>query len=137
MAAVMAQVYLFAVEAGRAEIHALIRRRRVCLRRVEPQQRLGLFVQREVEVGECSGDQRHRGCDAERAQYLSAVHTCSTTVAIPWPIPMHIVTTPSATPRRRISWVKVTTSRAPEHPSGCPSATAPPFTLSRCSSILS
>src|SRR5208337_2631316 len=137
MAPVMTQVDFFAVEAGRAEIQAFIGRRLVRLRRVEPQQRRRRLVQREVEAEECTHDQRQRDCYAERAQYLlPADHTCSTTVAMPWPIPIHIVATPSATPRRRISCVKVTISRAPEHPSGCPSATAPPFTLSRCSSIL-
>jgi hypothetical protein len=37
--------------------------------------------------------------------------------------------------RRRISCTSVPTIRAPEQPSGCPSATAPPLTLTLLKSV--
>ena len=48
---------------------------------------------------------------------------------MPWPTPMHMAASPRRTPRRRISWMSVPTMRAPEQPSGWPSAMAPPLTL--------
>src|SRR3989442_85483 len=55
----------------------------------------------------------------------------STTIAAPCPPPMQSVARPSATPRRRISFSSVSTSLAPEAPTGCPSAMAPPLTFVR------
>src|SRR5208282_4666688 len=137
MPAKAGQVDRLAVEAGRAEVQALVHRRRRRLWSIEMQQRRGRFMRLQGEVEERAHDERDRNYRAERPQScLPAAHTCSITVAIPCPIPIHIVATPSGTPRRRISCVNVTTRRAPEHPSGCPSAIAPPFTLSRSSLIL-
>ena len=44
---------------------------------------------------------------------------------------MHMDTTPVCFPVRRISCSSVATHLAPVAPSGCPSAMAPPFTLTR------
>ncbi len=54
----------------------------------------------------------------------------SNSIAAPCPNPTHSVAIPRSTPRRFISWTSVTGRRAPEHPSGCPIAIAPPLTLS-------
>ena len=51
--------------------------------------------------------------------------------AAPIPPPTHIVTSPYRASRRRISWSSVAVSLAPVHPSGWPSAIAPPLTLRR------
>src|SRR5207237_8029806 len=51
--------------------------------------------------------------------------------AMPWPTPMHMVARPRRAPRRRSSWRRVATMRAPEQPSGWASAMAPPVTLTR------
>src|SRR5690606_18872609 len=64
----------------------------------------------------------------------SRAHTLSTTAAIPWPTPMHMVASPYLPARRRNSWTSVVRIRAPEAPSGCPSAIAPPLTLTRSGS---
>mmetsp|Transcript_27290 Transcript_27290/g.67045 ORF Transcript_27290/g.67045 Transcript_27290/m.67045 type:complete len:272 (+) Transcript_27290:59-874(+) len=53
------------------------------------------------------------------------------------PLPMHMLTTPTRTPRRSISCISVATHRAPVAPSGCPSAMAPPFTFTFSGSRLS
>src|ERR1700694_357289 len=58
----------------------------------------------------------------------------STTVAIPWPTPMHIVARPYRTLRRASSCTSVAMMRTPLAPSGWPSAIAPPFVLTRCGS---
>ena len=58
----------------------------------------------------------------------------STTVAIPCPTPMHIVASPCRAPRRPISCSSVVRIRAPEQPSGWPSAIAPPLRLTRSGS---
>src|SRR5512133_1975063 len=49
--------------------------------------------------------------------------------ACPWPTPTQSVASPYLPPRRPSSWSSVTTRRAPLIPSGCPSAIAPPLTL--------
>ena len=56
---------------------------------------------------------------------------------MPWPTPMHMLAAPRAAPRRRISCSSVVTILAPEQPSGCPMAIAPPLTLTRSGSALS
>src|SRR5437867_9635988 len=71
------------------------------------------------------------------AQYAAPGHSRSKTVAMPCPNPMHMVARPKRPCRRRSSWRSVAVRRAPLHPSGCPSATAPPFTLSFSSEMLS
>jgi hypothetical protein len=54
--------------------------------------------------------------------------TLSTTIAMPWPTPMHMVARPYLTSGRRpISCTRVVSMRAPDAPSGCPSAIAPPL----------
>src|SRR5581483_4813905 len=54
--------------------------------------------------------------------------------ASPWPPPLQIAARPSPPPDRRSSCTIVATIRPPEAPIGCPSATAPPFTLTSASS---
>src|SRR5207237_9536586 len=61
----------------------------------------------------------------------------STSTASPWPPPEQIAAQPSPPPRRRSSSTSEPRIRAPEAPIGCPSATAPPLTLTRPESILS
>ena len=53
--------------------------------------------------------------------------------ASPCPPPPQSAATPVPPPRRRSSYARVSTSRAPEAPIGCPSAIAPPLTLTRSS----
>ena len=54
--------------------------------------------------------------------------------ASPCPPPEQIAASPSPPPERRSSWIIVVTIRPPEAPIGCPSATAPPLTLTISSS---
>src|SRR5439155_22900921 len=54
--------------------------------------------------------------------------------AMPCPTPMHIVARPYSASRCSISRTSVPTSRAPLLPRGCPSAIAPPLTLTLSSS---
>src|SRR5688572_10818306 len=62
-------------------------------------------------------------------------HTASNSVAMPWPTPMHIVAAPRVPgPRARSWWTSVVAIRAPEQPSGWPSAMAPPSGLTRSAS---
>jgi len=68
---------------------------------------------------------------------LLQVQAASQREAMPWPTPMHMLAAPRAAPRRRISCSRVVTILAPEQPSGCPMAIAPPFTLTRSGSALS
>src|SRR5208282_3447129 len=67
---------------------------------------------------------RGRGEPVVRPAYAA-----SQSEAMPWPTPMHMLAAPRATPRLRISCSKVVTILAPEQPSGCPMAIAPPLTL--------
>src|SRR4029077_8993420 len=53
-------------------------------------------------------------------------HARSTTIAMPWSTPMHIVTSPKRALVRPSAWTSVVSRRAPVAPSGCPSAIAPP-----------
>ncbi len=55
----------------------------------------------------------------------------SITIASPCPPPEQIAARPRPPPRRRSSYISVPTSRAPDAPTGWPSATAPPLTLTR------
>ena len=66
-------------------------------------------------------DRRH-----ERRSY-----TRSSASAIPWPTPMHMVASASLPPVRCSSSVAVSASRAPDMPSGWPSAIAPPLGFTR------
>src|SRR5439155_9994825 len=50
-------------------------------------------------------------------------------VTLAWPPPSHMVWRPHRPPVRSSSFSSVVISRAPVAPSGCPSAIAPPFTL--------
>src|SRR5690606_12080266 len=68
-------------------------------------------------AGGGGGRGRHRG------------HARSRIALMPWPTPMHIVAIPWRAPRAASSWARVTTRRAPEAPSGWPSAIAPPLGL--------
>ena len=52
-----------------------------------------------------------------------------TIVLMPWPSPMHIVARPSSASFCSIVLSSVVVMRAPEQPSGWPSAIAPPFRL--------
>jgi hypothetical protein len=56
--------------------------------------------------------------------------TASRSIAPPCPPPMHSVAMPRASPRRRIAFARCRTMRLPLVPTGWPSATAPPSTLS-------
>src|SRR4029077_2763180 len=58
----------------------------------------------------------------------------SNSAAWPCPTPTHMVAMPRPPPRRRNSCNRLTTSRAPLIPSGCPIAIAPPFTFTLLSS---
>src|ERR1700733_1404501 len=60
----------------------------------------------------------------------AAAPTRSTMVALAMPPPSHIVCRPKRAPDRIIWWVRVVISLAPDAPIGCPSAIAPPLTLS-------
>src|SRR5439155_14995543 len=82
------------------------------------------------------GDGRRPG--AVVGCFLSA-HFCGrrTTSASPCPPPPHSAAAPVRRPRRFSSFARVKTRRAPLAPIGCPSATAPPLTLTRSSSIAS
>src|SRR5262249_10494444 len=55
--------------------------------------------------------------------------------APPCPPPEQIAAQPRPPPRRRSSSTRLPRIRAPEAPIGCPRATAPPFTLTRSSSM--
>ena len=58
-------------------------------------------------------------------------------LAIPIPVPIHILTTPVLSPLRPNSANIVPTILPPVAPNGCPSAIAPPFTLILSSKISS
>src|SRR5262249_26842809 len=62
-------------------------------------------------------------------------HTISTSMAPPWPPPMHSVAIPRLKPSRFIALTRCSTMRLPLVPTGWPSDTAPPSTLSRARSI--
>ncbi len=49
--------------------------------------------------------------------------------ASPWPPPPHSAAAPTPPPRRWSSRARCSTTRAPDMPTGCPSAIAPPLTL--------
>src|SRR5918992_5048961 len=65
-------------------------------------------------------------------------YTASTIIAIPMPPPMQRDAAPLPPPRAFSEWTRVVRIRAPLAPMGCPSAMAPPWTLtfagSSCSS---
>jgi hypothetical protein len=56
-------------------------------------------------------------------------HARSTQRATPMPPPMQSVASPLPALRRAISWSSVTSTRAPDAPTGWPMAMAPPLTL--------
>src|SRR6476661_5117186 len=58
--------------------------------------------------------------------FTSPHQTRSIIVALAMPPPSHIVKSPCCCPSRRNRWTRVVANLAPEAPSGCPSATAPP-----------
>src|SRR5262245_23165752 len=58
---------------------------------------------------------------------VSGNHNRSSTDAIAWPNPMHIVATPYLASRRSSSLTSVAVMRAPVAPSGCPSEMPPPL----------
>src|SRR5207247_3729341 len=58
----------------------------------------------------------------------------STTMAIPWPTPMHMVASPYRDLRRESSWTRVAVMRTPLAPRGWPSAMAPPLGFTRAGS---
>src|ERR1700682_1003867 len=62
-------------------------------------------------------------------------HTISISMAPPWPPPMHSVAMPRFNPRRFMAFTRCSTMRLPLVPTGWPSATAPPSTLSRARSM--
>lgn len=62
-----------------------------------------------------------KGQDAEAVRTdveLKRAHIASTTMAPPWPPPIHIVASPNWTSRRRISLKSVVTRRFAEDPTG-------------------
>src|SRR5690606_27176137 len=63
-------------------------------------------------------------------------HSTRTTTATPWPTPMQAAATPYPPPRRRNSRQASTITRGAEAPSGWPIAMAPPFGLTRSSSMV-
>src|SRR5690606_19740976 len=65
--------------------------------------------------------------DGRRLQDIR--YSASTTMAPPWPPPMHAEPRPNRPPRRRSSCTRWIVMRAPDAASGCVSAIAPPFTL--------
>src|SRR5690349_16627160 len=74
--------------------------------------------------------------DEERAAFDRS-HYCSHSKipAAPCPPPTHMVTMPYFDLRRAISRRIVAVNLAPVQPSGCPSAIAPPLTLTRAGSM--
>ena len=62
-----------------------------------------------------------------RPSLMAAIYTRSSASAIPWPTPMHMVASASLPPVRCSSSVAVSARRAPDMPSGWPSAIAPPL----------
>src|SRR4051795_10764763 len=76
------------------------------------------------------------GDQEQEDDYLDCAQTRSISVPVPRPPPQHIVTNPTDLSERSISWRSVVIRRAPVEPSGCPSAIAPPLTLTRSMSGL-
>src|SRR5205823_2481698 len=76
-----------------------------------------------------------RTLDAAEVELERRGHARSKIVAMPCPKPMHMVASPKRPWRRLSSCRSVAARRAPLHPSGWPSATAPPLTLSFSSGI--
>src|SRR5437762_8843767 len=74
-------------------------------------------------VGEFLGQQITR-----RHHHLRAIrhHTRSTTIATALPPPRHRAASPRRALRSCMAYRSVTSTRAPDAPIGCPSATAPP-----------
>ena len=85
-----------------------------------------------------SGDGASRDLHRHRAgpalAPLDRVGSLAKRAACPCPTPMHRVARPRRAPRRRSSCARVPTMRAPEQPSGWPSAIAPPLTFTRAGS---
>src|SRR6202022_1459652 len=67
---------------------------------------------------------------SEHVPDLSHAYTVSISMAPPCPPPMHSVATPCLTPSRRIALTRCSTMRLPLAPTGWPSPSAPPSTLS-------
>src|SRR5438552_11406384 len=72
--------------------------------------------------------------DARRYVCRAGHARSSSTIAAPLPPAAHALARPNCTPRRRISFASVVTSRAPVAPKGCPSAIEPPMTFTTSSS---
>ena len=64
-----------------------------------------------------------------------AAYRVRSTAASPWPPPPHSATAAVPPPRRRSSSSAVSATRVPDMPTGCPSAMAPPLTLTLSSSM--
>src|SRR5690606_8534019 len=89
-------------------------------------------------VGDLRGDARAhhaRTDDADALDRLVCHHAASSTVAMPWPPPMHWVASAYFAPSRLSRLAALPTIRAPVAPSGWPMAIAPPsgFTLASSS----
>src|SRR5207302_8165969 len=74
--------------------------------------------------------------DGIRAFHVTGVQTCALPILVPVPVPpaVHIVTRPISLSERSSSCRIVVMRRAPLDPSGCPIASAPPFTFTRSQS---
>src|ERR1019366_6754199 len=94
-----------------------------------------------AEVGEepccdAARQERRQIDDADSREGTAEVRphpAASSTAASPWARPPQIAASPRPPPRRRRAIANVPTMRAPEAPTGCPMAMAPPsaFVLSR------
>ncbi len=71
---------------------------------------------------------------APPAALKASLHTRSSATAMPWPTPMHMVESERRPPESASSSAAVPVMRAPDMPSGWPSAMAPPLALTRGSS---
>src|SRR5262249_7737860 len=81
------------------------------------------------------GDLLHVGADGRgRLRRGSRHQVRSTASATALPPPRHSVARPVFLPRASMAWSSVTSTRVPLAPIGWPSATAPPFTLTRSQS---
>ena len=83
-------------------------------------------------VGDMGGDTGAHDAGADHRRLADFDHpAASSTVAIPWPPPMHWVASAKVPPSRPSSIAALPVMRAPVAPSGWPSAMAPPSILTR------
>ena len=94
----------------------------------QPREAVGVARERPVAPRACAGRSAVR-CAV--ASIIVSMSGPSTSIAPPWPPPMQIDAMPRLPPVRSSTFSTCSTMRAPEAPTGWPSAIAPPSTLSR------